>query len=119
MSYFTQDELRCQCGCGVYLFDEDALSILNSIRRDCGFPLPVSSGYRCVKHPIEAAKSKPGAHTTGKAVDLAVNRDQAHELLRVAFLHGVPRVGVNQKGDGRFIHLDWCDDRPGPTVWSY
>jgi len=111
MNYFSEDELRCKCGCDVYLFDESALSILNSIRHDCGFPLPVSSGYRC--------KSKPGAHTTGKAVDLAVSRGLAHTVLRVAFAHGVPRIGVNQKGDSRFIHLDWCDDCPNPTVWSY
>ena len=119
MSYFTQDELRCKCGCGTYLFDDYALSELNKIREECGFPLPVSSGYRCAKHPVEAGKSKPGAPATGKAVDVAVELDKAHALLKVAFAHNVPRVGVNQKGIMRFIHLDWCDDMPGPTVWSY
>jgi hypothetical protein len=37
----------------------------------------------------------------------------------VAFAHNVPRVGVNQRGIMRFIHLDWCKDKPTPTVWSY
>lgn len=119
MNYFSEDELRCQCGCDVYLFDEKILRILNGIRSDCGFPLPVSSGYRCLKHPLEHHKDHVGAHSTGKAVDIAVDRDKAHKLLQVAFAHNVPRVGVNQRGKGRFIHLDWCDDKLSPTVWSY
>ena len=119
MNYFSEDELRCQCGCGVYFFDDDALSLLNNIRRDCGFPLPVSSGYRCVDHPLEKHKPYIGAHSTGKAVDLAVTHDKAHKVLQVAMAHNVPRVGVNQRGEGRFIHLDWCEDKPNPTIWSY
>lgn len=119
MNYFSEDELRCKCGCDVYLFDDDALSILNSIRDDCGFPLPVSSGYRCLSHPLERHKGHVGAHSTGKAVDIAVEFDKAHKLLKVAFAHNVPRVGVNQRGIMRFIHLDWCEDKPTPTVWSY
>ena len=119
MSYFSQDELRCKCGCGEYKFDDEALDKLNSIRRDFGRPITVTSGYRCRKHPIEAVKATPGAHTEGKAVDLAVDRADALKLLKIALRHEVQRVGVNQKGSSRFIHLDWSTDLPSPTIWSY
>jgi len=119
MIYFSDDELRCKCGCGEMKFDEDFRGILDSIRADCGFALPVSSGYRCPAHPIEAAKPAAGSHTTGRAVDIAVSRHLAHTLLRVALEHQVPRIGVSQKGDDRFIHLDWDLSRPWPTIWSY
>ena len=123
MSYFTENELRCKCGCGVYFFDESVLDALNAIRGACGFPFPVHSGYRCPEHPIEAAKvasGRPvGAHSSGKAVDIGVERERAHRLIQVALEHGCPRIGVNQRGDGRFIHLDWDYTRPHPTVWSY
>ena len=123
MNYFSEDELRCKCGCGEYFFDDKVLDLLNSIRRDCGFPLPVTSGYRCPNHPIEAAKDADGrpigAHCTGKAVDIGVERGRAHRLIQSALEHGCPRIGVNQKGGGRFIHLDWDYTRPHPTVWSY
>lgn len=123
MNYFSEDELRCKCGCEEYYFDEAVLDTLNSIRRDCGFPLPVSSGYRCPDHPIEAAKEASGrpigAHCTGKAVDIGVERERAHRLIESALAHGCPRIGVNQRGGGRFIHLDWDYTRPHPTVWSY
>lgn len=123
MSYFTEDELRCKCGCGVYYFDESVLDTLNAIRGACGFPFPVYSGYRCPDHPIEAAKEASGrpigAHCTGKAVDIGVEGERAHRLIQSALEHGCPRIGVNQTGSGRFIHLDWDYTRPHPTVWSY
>lgn len=120
-SYFSEDELRCKCGCGVYYFDENFLQLLNDLRGECGFPLPVSSGYRCPKHPIEAAKSRPGAHSTGKAVDISVSHWRAHIVTKRAMELGVWRIGVNQKGPSakRFIHLDVCGDLPEPAIWSY
>ena len=119
MNYFSEDELRCKCGCEEYYFDEAVLDTLNSIRRDCGFPLPVTSGYRCLNHPIERHKGHIGAHTLGVAVDIGVSHERAHRLIESALAHGCPRVGVNQRGEGRFIHLDWAEDLPQPTIWSY
>lgn len=125
-NYFSKEELACKhClaqGKSVddsYFFDGEFIELLNRIRADCGFALPVSSGYRCARHPIEAAKKRPGAHSSGRAVDIAVSGNLAYKLISVAIAHGVPRIGVNQKGDSRFIHLDWDVTLPGPTVWSY
>lgn len=123
MSYFSDDELRCKCGCGNLLFDDEVREKLDAIREAVGFPMPVTSGYRCPDHPIEAAKEargRPvGAHCSGKAVDIGVERERAHRLIQTALEHNCPRIGVNQRGDGRFIHLDWDYTRPNPTIWSY
>ena len=70
VNYFSEDELRCQHS-GEYKFDKTVLKILNAIRKEFG-PMPVTSGYRCPEHPIEARKDRVGAHTTGKAVDLSL-----------------------------------------------
>ena len=51
-------------------------------------------------------KSKPGSHADGYAVDIGVRGEQALQVIRSAMEHGIKRIGVNQKGDGRFIHLD-------------
>lgn len=117
-NYFKREELACQ-HCGEYKFDSEFLELLNHIREECGFPLPVSSGYRCPQHPIEAAKKAAGAHSTGMAVDISVSSSRAYKLLKVAFAADVPRIGVSQKGSKRFIHLDCCSSLPSPTVWSY
>lgn len=122
MTYFSKAELSCQ-HCGGYVFDQQFLDTLNDIRAVCGFPLPVSSGYRCPAHPIEAKKDRPGTHSTGKAVDIQISGWRAYRLLEVALAHGVKRVGVNQSGphSQRFIHLDAASDDywPAPALWSY
>jgi uncharacterized protein YcbK (DUF882 family) len=127
MGYFSDDELRCKCGCGQLgpngYFDPHALTQLNKIREAVGFPLAVASAYRCANHPIEADKIRSGrpvgAHTTATAVDIGVSRKSAHRLLQAALSHNCPRIGVNQRGSTRFIHLDWAEDFPQPTIWSY
>lgn len=116
--YFSEGELACK-HCGEYFFDERFLALLNRIRHACGFPLVVTSGYRCSDHPAERNKARPGAHTRGLAVDLAVSYERAFTLVAVAIEHGVPRVGVSQKGKNRFIHLDVDVNLPHPRIWSY
>ena len=120
MTYFSDDELKCK-HCGGLVFNEDFRRTLDNIRGDCGFPLPVTSGYRCPDHPIEVAKDEPGAHSSGKAVDIRIHGKSALWLIEVALRHGVKRIGVNQKGElgQRFIHLDADTDLPSPTIWSY
>jgi zinc D-Ala-D-Ala carboxypeptidase len=118
MNYFTADELKCQ-HCGAYWFDDDFLLRVNLIREECNFPFRVTSAYRCPDHPIEAAKKSPGAHASGKAIDIAVTGEKALKLIQVAQRHGIKRIGINQKGNARFIHLDADDTLPSPAIWSY
>jgi len=79
----------------------------------------VTSGYRCAKHPVEAKKAAPGAHASGCACDIGVDGADAHRLVALAFKAGFVGIGVNQKGTGRFIHLDTLKTRPSGTIWSY
>lgn len=119
--YFSDKELACQ-HCGESNFDADFLKVLSAIRKECDFGFPISSGYRCPAHPIESRKTATGAHSTGKAVDIAVSGQKALEVIRVAQAHGIQRIGVQQSGSGRFIHLDACteeDGFPTPAIWSY
>jgi zinc D-Ala-D-Ala carboxypeptidase len=121
-NYFKAKELTCKCGCNTVEFDLGFLATLNAIRKECGFSFPLSSAYRCPLHPIEARKQRLGAHTTGKAVDVLANGEKALEIVRVAQKHGIQRIGIQQKGGGRFIHLDACTTEDGftnPAIWSY
>jgi uncharacterized protein YcbK (DUF882 family) len=58
----------------------------------------------------------PGMHTTGLAADIGVSGAEAVQVLRLALEAGFKGIGVQQKGNGRFIHVDM---RETPTVWSY
>jgi zinc D-Ala-D-Ala carboxypeptidase len=119
--YFSEKELMCRCGCGQSPMDPEFVDRLTALREAYG-PLRITSGFRCPQHPIEAKKSKAGSHASGKAVDIGVDREAAYEVLRLAIEMGFKRVGINQKGSGRFIHIDSCtaeDGFPEPTIWSY
>jgi len=119
--YFTEDEVKCK-HTGLCAMDDDFMHKLDIIREEVGFPLVINSGYRHETHPIEAAKSKPGAHSSGKAVDIRVRGQDALKLIEVALKNGITGLGVKQHGESRFIHLDTLEaesNRPRPWIWSY
>ena len=115
---FTKAEFDCS-HCGKNEMRPEFLSKLQALRMAYGAPMRITSGYRCPEHPIEAKKIKPGAHSSGCACDVAVDGQQAHRLLKLAFELGFTGIGVNQKTSGRFIHLDTLTEAPRPNVWSY
>ncbi len=95
---------------------------LQALRTKLEFPFPITSAYRCANHPIERQKKMPGAHYTGRAVDIAVSHEKAYHLVQEALQAGFTGIGVKQKGAIRFIHLDDLEDspsRPRPHIWSY
>lgn len=112
--FFSDKELACKC-CGVNGIKEEFLEFLTRVRKKFG-PMVVTSGYRCPKHNSKVSSTgKDGPHTTGMAADIYVRGARANTLLKIAYEEGVKGVGVNQKGNSRFIHLDLLEDR----IWSY
>lgn len=112
---FTEAEFRCR-HCGKVDMKPEFMGKLQALRTAYGKPMSISSGYRCENHPVEKAKPTPGMHSTGKAADIAVQGGEAVDVLKLALAHGFTGIGVQQKGTGRFIHLD---TREQPTIWSY
>lgn len=124
--HFTRNEFACKgkdcCG-GTNLTENDFIDLLDELREQCGFALPVTSGYRCPQHNSKVSHTGfTGPHTTGRAVDFGVRGDRAYKLVELAIRMGFTGIGVNQKGDARFVHLDDLPNAPGqprPTCWSY
>lgn len=116
---FSAKEFICS-HCGGDGIQEVLLDKLQAMRTEYGKPMKITSGYRCPQHPIEAKKSSPGAHALGLAADIAAEGAEAHRILQLAMTHGFTGVGVQQKGTGRFIHVDVRSGQlPTPAVWSY
>ena len=121
--YFKASEFTCS-HTGTEKMDQDFIDKLNKLRDAYNKPITISSGYRDSTHPVEAIKKDPkgGAHVSGKAADILIERKNAFELLSLALLIGFTGIGVNQKGGARFLHLDTLENsptRPRPTMWSY
>jgi zinc D-Ala-D-Ala carboxypeptidase len=116
---FSAKEFACQ-HCGGDGITEDLVARLQAMRTEYGKPMRITSGYRCPQHPIEAKKAAPGAHSMGLAVDIGCEGAEAHKILALAVKHGFTGIGVQQKGTGRFIHVDVRSGQlPTPALWSY
>lgn len=117
---FTEAEFRCK-HTGRCAMHPDFMARLQRLRMAYGAPMIVTSGYRDPSHPEEAKKASPGAHSTGRAADIAVRGADAVKLLRLALELGFTGIGIAQKGASRFIHLDDVADGslPRPGIWSY
>lgn len=119
---FAFAEMACQ-ETGECAMDKATMDRLQLLRDHYGLPLTITSGYRSPRHSIEAAKVAPGTHAMGRAADIACAGVDAFEILTEALVVGFTGIGVKQKGEHRFLHLD--DLKPGehtaprPTIWSY
>ena len=113
---FQKAEFDC-LHCGQNDMKPEFLEKLQLLRTMYGKPMVITSGYRCPQHPIEVAKSAPGPHATGLACDIGVQGAEAHHLLKLSLDEGFKGIGIQQKGSGRFLHLDLAslDGR----LWSY
>lgn len=118
--HFKLAEFDCRCGCQVNKIQEDFVDLLEELRSRVGFPLVVTSGYRCPEHNEKVSTTgKAGPHTTGRAADIAVERGRALTVLRHAVWMNFTGIGLNQKGSSRFIHLDDLVNDARPNIWTY
>ena len=117
---FSADEFRCR-HTGRVEMSAEFMRRLQALRVAYGKPMRVTSGYRHRSHPVEAGKLQPGAHTLGRAADIAVHGADALRLIRLALDVQFTGIGVQQKGPARFIHLDDLPSEswPRPMIWSY
>ena len=119
--YFTEEELVCR-HCNEVGMNDEFMQKVDALREKLGFSFPVNSAYRCANHPIGARKAFPGAHASGRAIDIGVAGEEAYKLIQGALEAGFTGIGVSQKGTTRFIHLDNLESknyRPRPHIWSY
>jgi len=121
---FDRDEFKCS-HCGRNEIKDEYIDVVQDIRTETGYPMPVNSGYRCPDHPEEAKKRKPGSHTLGLVSDIGVSGSTAFAVLQAALAEPeVTAIGISQKGKAknRFIHIGidpQAEGRPRPWLWSY
>lgn len=113
MTYFTDTELQCRCGCGRAGVRPEALDKLIALRKLVDMPMPVTSAYRCEEHPEERKKARPGTHNQGIAFDIRITSGTQRALM----LKYAGQCGFNGFGlANTFLHLD---TRPTPASWTY
>ena len=95
--------------------DQAFIEKLDETRESLGIPFPITSGYRCPEYNNEVSSTGfAGPHTTGQAADIALSRLNARKALTALSMR-FGGIGINQRGDGRFIHVDDLS----PRIWTY
>lgn len=122
-SLAADPKLACGCGCGL-LPDQDFMERVQRARDRTNFPWPVTSGARCAAYNAKVSGTgETGPHTTSRAIDIGVQGVQAFAVVVAMLAEGFTGIGVNQKGDKRFIHGDdvppGSSNLPRPQIWSY
>lgn len=97
--------------------DDITMGRLIALRRYLSFSFVITSGFRCEDYNKKIGGAEKSAHTSGRAVDIAVLGHEAWLIATQAPKFGFTGIGVSQKGASRFIHLD--DDHIIGTLWSY
>ena len=117
---FTREEMQCK-HTGKDGMRPEFMEWLQKLRLEFNRPFIITSAFRDITHPIEAKKEQGGSHSKGCAVDIAIRGEEALRLIALAYSMGCRRIGVQQKGSSRFIHLDLADQLAGfpASIWSY
>jgi uncharacterized protein YcbK (DUF882 family) len=111
---FKSDEFKCKCGCGVDGVKQVVVDKLQEIRDKVGFPLKITSGYRCPKHNLAIGGAKGSKHMTGQAVDIWIkdlSPSQKFALVGHSFCE-FQGVGIGET----ILHVDIRDVA---TLWIY
>lgn len=116
--YFTDDEIKCKCGCGLIIHNQELEDIMDGIRDAFGHPLSVNSWTRCFENNASQPDAKPdSAHLKGLAVDISTPTSSAKfDILNILFTSTpITRVGIGRT----FVHIDIDSSKPSNVCWVY
>lgn len=113
-NYFTEDEFKCKCGCGMDVTQE-VKDLCNKARERAGIPFRITSGARCKSHNAKVGGVADSAHTKGLAVDIAFSSgSDTYKIVQSLMSLNIERIGISFPSS--FIHFDIDDSKPKPTI---
>ena len=117
IQHFVPQEFECPCcGRGADKMVRETVGALDSARDDAGFPLLVTSGYRCPDHNAEVGGVSSSSHMRGYAVDIACEGSRSrHKIVTALLNNGFNRIGIGAD----FIHADRDPSKPRNVMWIY
>lgn len=114
-TYFTQEEVSCNCGCGQMKIHRALLERLNAARVIAGVPFIITSWNRCPAYNKRRDGADNSLHLSGNAVDIKIpNSEHGAKIVKAIFSAGFPyirfyryHVHVDIRGLGFFQYFTW------------
>ena len=118
-SNFELKEFVCQCGCNEVKISSALIDIIQLARTHLGYPLQITSAYRCPTHNDNVSSTGlAGPHTTGMAVDILVENSRQRKEMIDFFTNKVTGLGIAKT----FLHIDIIQNEDlshRPNCWLY
>lgn len=114
---FSKEEFDCKAT-GENNMQHEFMEKLQKIRQGYNKSMKVTSGFRSVKHPVEARKTHSnGEHTQGYCADIYCDSGaDRYTLISLALANGITRIGVAKN----FLHLGiGGKGLPQNVIWDY
>ena len=106
--FFTEDEFKCECGCGFNICKDKIKVIADEIREHFCTPVIVTSGTRCKTYNDSLSGSIPqSCHRTGNAIDIIARGVSGSDLL--AYCKQIVARGsaaYTYQIDSQAVHID-------------
>jgi len=110
--HFSEEEMRCRCGCGLLLYDMKTLAGIEAMRACFRRAGHILSGTRCPAHNAECGGVGDSQHLYGKAVDIYFDDIPIESQAQAARIAGFTRIGTYYNSTPPFIHVDSSEDAP-------
>jgi len=68
--YFSLEEMQCNCGCGLIIFQPELVIATYRVREEWGSPVISNSWTRCYSHNLAEGGELDSYHLFGKGNDL-------------------------------------------------
>lgn len=112
---FYENELKCNCGCGQAILQDELIHKLVSARWIAGIGFVISSWNRCPKYNNQVGGIKNSEHLRGYAVDIRIESSEVrYTILQAAILAGFQRIGLYSWG----LHLGADPEKPQKVIWK-
>lgn len=116
MQYFTDEEQKCKCGCGLIIHNSIHELMMDQCRAVADIPFIVTSWTRCAQRNADEKGKENSDHLTGEGTDIFCETSQARwKIIRSAIAIGFTRIGIGKN----FIHLGSREDNPQKVLWLY
>lgn len=114
--HFSTEEFACHhCG-KLDTISPRLIELLEQLRKNCGRPIHINSGYRCPVHNANVGGVKNSQHVLGTAADLAVPSEMSFGEFKW-YIEQLPFDGIGLYPFDNFIHVDVRDGGVGSKIY--
>lgn len=80
--YVSRDEIKCHCGCGQDIVDNELIDMLDKIREHFGKPIIIHCVNRCERHNKNVGGVPGSKHITGNAADFHIKGIKTSKVVK-------------------------------------